>query len=46
MDREAWIAEAAELKTFFSRFGERLPDALLDERERLEHRLRVEISPA
>ena len=46
VDREAWIAEAAELKTFFSRFGERLPDALLDERERLEHRLRVEISPA
>ncbi len=46
VDRDAWIAEAAEMKSFFGKFGARIPHALLDEHERLEHRLRAEAAPA
>jgi phosphoenolpyruvate carboxykinase (GTP) len=42
VDREAWTRELAEMKTFFERFGKRLPEELWQEHDRLAHRLALE----
>jgi phosphoenolpyruvate carboxykinase (GTP) len=42
VDREAWTRELADMKTFFDRFGQRLPEELWQEHDRLAHRLSLE----
>jgi phosphoenolpyruvate carboxykinase (GTP) len=39
VDTEAWLAEVPLIKKHFSQFGDRLPDALKSEVEKLEQRL-------
>jgi phosphoenolpyruvate carboxykinase (GTP) len=39
VDIDAWLTEVPLIKQYFSQFGDRLPDALKDEAEKLEQRL-------
>jgi len=40
IDRRAWLTELAEQRSFFAKFGERLPDQINTELDALEQRLR------
>jgi len=42
VDVEAWTRELADMKTFFEKFGHRLPEELWQEHDRLSHRLSLE----
>ncbi|MBI3855824.1 MAG: phosphoenolpyruvate carboxykinase (GTP) [Planctomycetes bacterium] len=42
VDVEAWSRELAEMKTFFEKFGQRLPEELWQEHDRLSYRLSQE----
>ncbi len=42
VDVEAWTQELADMKTFFDKFGKRLPEEMWQEHDRLAHRLRTE----
>jgi len=45
IDREEWLAESDRIVAFFDRFGERLPQAMREELQRLRKRLRGGFSP-
>jgi phosphoenolpyruvate carboxykinase (GTP) len=42
VDVESWTHELADMKAFFDKFGQRLPEELWQEHDRLAHRLRME----
>jgi phosphoenolpyruvate carboxykinase (GTP) len=40
IDHQAWLSELTELRQFFSKFGDRLPDEINTELDALDRRLR------
>jgi phosphoenolpyruvate carboxykinase (GTP) len=40
VDTEGWLAEAASIREYFAKFGDRLPEGLKLEVKELEERLR------